>query len=985
MIQLRLLGALDIDADGEDGAKALLGHPKRLALLAYLALRADHSPVSRDSLLAIFWPESDGSHARGALRNALHFLRSRLGRETIRSQGDRLTVEGIWCDGSAFEDLLERGQLEEGLELYRGDLLEGFYAADAPEFEAWLEEERGRLRRRAIDACWSLVDECERDGRSALAARYARRALGLAPTDEIGARRLFGLLAKAGDVTGALRAYDEFAERLDRLYEVAPSEETERLIQTIRRGAATAPGWGRHNDVAPRSAAPPPTRPDPGARDAPPPVGLVAGTTRPSAPPWARLSFWGAAAAMLLAIFLYGWGGTSAPAPTESTTSAETVVTVMPFSYEGAEALRFLGPGAARLVADGLNGAGQLRSVDARAIDAFVDRTGDAEGGALPDAVAAHFGAAYIVLGDVMEQDSTVHISVTLRRAGANPDEPAHTAMAEGPAADVFGLASELARALLQGLGFEGIERSAVRSGPPLSALKAFLRGETAARAGWYREALDEFTAAIREDSTFALAHYGRSAAAYGAGVADIPREAAAAARRHSAGLARPDQLFLEAWQNHLEARIPEAETFYRQVVAMQPTHVDAWHQLGELLFHWGPSAGIDPAAAMRPFEQVLALEPGDPGAGLHLARLLARAGEADSIRSLIAAAGDNATAAWTLELEALEAFSGSDRFRLEATTDAIVAARERVGTAILSSVANNASDLEATATLARRLLAPARGESERATVRALLVRIEVARGRLSQARRDVDEAPELPEATRRELAAALELLPFLSPDSARHATIEGLLADPSLDRPLPPQTDPVWLGSSAAPPLRWAGMVEADRLLLLGICQARGGRPGGAERIARLLERSELTEETVAYPALIRATIALEAGDAEAALAALGPPRRPPAAMLESLRDYARPLERWLRADALARMGRRREALRWFATFPNTQAADVWYAPSAALRRARLHDLLGERALAAAEYRKFLALVHGGEPHLDGQTREASDALDRLERAARD
>jgi hypothetical protein len=33
--------------------------------------------------------------------------------------------------------------------LYRGDLLDGFFMSDAPEFEHWLDGERERLRQRA--------------------------------------------------------------------------------------------------------------------------------------------------------------------------------------------------------------------------------------------------------------------------------------------------------------------------------------------------------------------------------------------------------------------------------------------------------------------------------------------------------------------------------------------------------------------------------------------------------------------------------------------------------------------------------------------------------------------------------------------------------------------------------------------------------------------------------------------------------------------
>jgi DNA-binding SARP family transcriptional activator/TolB-like protein len=1011
MIQLRLLGALDIEFDDGDDQRSLVAHPKRIALLAYLAVQGSHSAVPRDALLGVFWAESDGRRARGALRNALHFLRSRLGPSALYSEGDRIRLDGLWCDAAAFEDLLERGELEEALELYRGDLLEGFFLSDTPEFEAWLEEERGRLRRRAVDACWSLVDEADRSGRVALAARYARRALGLSPTDEIGARRLLALLARAGDVTGALRAHEEFVERLDRLYEIQPSEETDRLVAAIRRGelrpdvgepmrseqaARPAVPEGeyaaagddaersdRHILAEPTAMAPsgaPPAGADPLARRADDTPGHLAPQPSARSPRRVPLPLWFAAAAALAVIAVAGTrdlGGRDAPA--EPPLGSAPVLAVLPFHYEGSDALAFLGDGLARLVSDALNGAGDLRTVDRRAIGSFVQQRGGADETTIALAAARRFGARYYAVGDVMEQDSMLHVTVTLRHVDADRGSVGHTAMAEARAADVFALADRLTRQLLDGMGHEGIERSALRTGSPLAALKAFLRGETAAGAGWFREAMEEFGTAVREDSTFALAHYGLSAAAYNAGVADVPRRAAEAARRHSAGLPRSDQVFLEAWRNHLDARIPEAETFYRQAIALQPTHVDGWHQLGELLFHWGPAMGTAPAAALRPFEQVLALEPGDAGASLHVARLAARTGDRERVRSLAESAGAGATAAWILEMEALDAFLSDDARLVDAAIEGVAAARDRVGVSILASVAANTGNMAASARLARELLAPGRGSMERAVARALLVRIEFARGRLGVARREADQSPELPEATRRELSAAMELLPFHRPDSARHERIAALLADGSLDAGLPPQTDAVWMGAAAYPPLRWGATTRAHRLFLAGLCQARAGATQRALDTAASLEGLTADPETATYPGLIRATVALGAGDATGALAALGPPGHPPGERLEGLRDYARPLDRWLRAEALAGSGRLREALRWFATFPGERGVDLWYAPYASLRRAEIHERLGEPEAARSLYRDFLDSVRGAEPYVRDDVRRATAGLYRV------
>ncbi len=41
------------------------------------------------------------------------------------------------CDAAAFEQALDRGELEEAVGLYSGPLLDGFHVRGADEFERW--------------------------------------------------------------------------------------------------------------------------------------------------------------------------------------------------------------------------------------------------------------------------------------------------------------------------------------------------------------------------------------------------------------------------------------------------------------------------------------------------------------------------------------------------------------------------------------------------------------------------------------------------------------------------------------------------------------------------------------------------------------------------------------------------------------------------------------------------------------------------------
>src|SRR5213596_1677125 len=245
MIGLRMLGTLSLtSADGRD-VRALLGQPRRLALLAYLAAATPQGFHRRDSLLALFWPELDQENVRAAL-----------GAGAVASRGDEeigLAFDHVSCDVGAFERAVAVGQFREALDLYRGDLLEGFFITGAPSFEQWLETERGRLREVASRAARTLGERCAADGNLTTAAHWTRRALDLAPNEEALLRRLITVLDRHGDRAGALQAYAEFTARLAEEYQAQPAPETEALVAAVRaRQLAQPPPALPELDLLPR-------------------------------------------------------------------------------------------------------------------------------------------------------------------------------------------------------------------------------------------------------------------------------------------------------------------------------------------------------------------------------------------------------------------------------------------------------------------------------------------------------------------------------------------------------------------------------------------------------------------------------------------------------------------------------------------------------------------------------------------------------------
>lgn len=237
MIRLTTLGRAALTGPEASDVHAVLAQPKRLALLAYLALSPAQC-ASREKLATLFWEESDEKNARGALRKALHFLRNRLGSGIfLETQGSdvKLNTGFFWCDAIAFRQEMEAANYETALGIYQGELLPECWIEDAPEFERWIDRQRADFRDSASAAALKLSEAEFRNDNIAGAMFWAGRAEVLSPYNEQITARVIALLDAAGDRSAALRKYEELANRLRKDFDAEPSPETAELIGAIRQ------------------------------------------------------------------------------------------------------------------------------------------------------------------------------------------------------------------------------------------------------------------------------------------------------------------------------------------------------------------------------------------------------------------------------------------------------------------------------------------------------------------------------------------------------------------------------------------------------------------------------------------------------------------------------------------------------------------------------------------------------------------------------
>jgi DNA-binding SARP family transcriptional activator/Tfp pilus assembly protein PilF len=241
MVILRTFGTLDLRRPDSAPIAELLAQPKRMGLLVFLASVEASQVNTRDTVLAVFWPELPTPRARRALNQALYELRQALGPGVIVSQGDqsiRVERTRLCCDAEAFRSAVEGGALVDAMALYRGEFLDGFFVSGVPEFERWQAQQRDLFRRNASAAAARLSDAALSEGRPEEAVQWAQRHLEIAQHDERALRHLMNLFVQSGNPAEAIEAYTAFASNLKCELEIEPSVESTRLLHEIRRARA---------------------------------------------------------------------------------------------------------------------------------------------------------------------------------------------------------------------------------------------------------------------------------------------------------------------------------------------------------------------------------------------------------------------------------------------------------------------------------------------------------------------------------------------------------------------------------------------------------------------------------------------------------------------------------------------------------------------------------------------------------------------------
>lgn len=952
-MRLLTLGSVSLrDADGGEVA-SVLTQPKRFALLVYLACAKPRGLQPRDRVLGMFWPELDQDRARAALSQSLYVLKKALGADAIVTRGaDQVGVnhDVLWCDAAAFEAEMDGGEADVALQLYRGDFLPGFYLSEASGFEDWLERERRRLGGLAEAAAWQMATRSQAVGDHRTAIAYARQAFDLSVHDESAVRRLLVLLDAAGDRAGALDEYDRYAKRLRSDFDADPAPETQAVVAEIRARQD-------HRELTPLAPLPAAATMSALPSDAPIPL-------RKSKARWLTVA---GALTVIAALLVFAlW-------PRHAGDVVPKRIAVLPFSHIGASETRYLSDGVVELLAAKLDGAGDLRAVDPHAmLERIGSDTTIAKNPTRARAIAREFNAGYYLLGNVTQAGASIHLRAVLYdRAGRALSRAESTAADES---HLFSAVDDIARALLSrleagpGRRLDQVAGMTTRSIP---ALKYYLEGDKARRTGRFDVAAQNLQEAIREDSTFALAYYRMALVAEQIGSSSLQHMLISSAVRHSARLNDHDRRLVTAYAE-LNLGSPDvAEGQYRNIVALFPDDTEAWHQLGELVFHTAPTRGRSVLEAWRPFERVMELDPDDGGPQVHFARLAAMRGDVARLKAAHRTVqhlepGSSREA----EVRLLLAYVSETRERqlqeLEAWTRKFSPDDLWNWAGRVAEYTENPQVLLDAANIMAR---PEQPVSVQAVSQVLQAQAFAALGQWRNARQAITRLQRLDPIIGSLLGGYLAVLPFAPLDRPH---LEAARAD--LMRGFP---------AVAARTMVLGELTEtphaAMRHGLLGLVELRLGNTAAAEQRADSVDALRQPTQLVEGVSLpVRAAIQMSEGESQAALARIEAFRR----QHNKRGDYwgfptfGNSIERYLRAELLLAVGREQEALKWFGSMNQDINYNYFYFAPAHLRQAEILDRMGQREEAKRHYTRFVELWRNADAESQGDVRRAMQRL---------
>ncbi|MGH7638859.1 MAG: BTAD domain-containing putative transcriptional regulator, partial [Gemmatimonadaceae bacterium] len=516
-------------------------------------------------LIALLWPTADAENGRRYLSDSVYRINDALGAEVITGEGDTLRLDSalLPCDVVDFHAAVAAGDHGTAVGLYAGSLMDGFFMHDSPDFERWVDIERGRLAEEYARALDALADEATRRGAHTDAVHWLRLLAAHDPYSARVALKLMRAMRDAGDRAGAIRHARVHEQLIRQELELEPDADVSALAESLRSETADAQPQTGPSVVAPPPPALAPLPSAPAAHPSP-------------APPRAQRR--GAMVALLIvaagATIVFSTSRDSSSEPAGELRS----VAVLPFANVSADpANEYFSDGMTEELIATLGGVQGLDVASRTSSFAYKDRNVDVR------EIGRQLGVDAVVEGSVRKSGSSLRIVTQL--VDARSGYRLWSEEYEREANDVFAVQEEIARAIVARMsGSLSTQTAAARQGASTNfdAYDLYLRG----RFAWHQRtrdgvqrAIEFFSTSIELDSTYARAHVGLG-----------------------------DAYAVSAFYDYLPPRdaYPKADSAAKRALRLDPGLAAAHALIGYVLTYYH----LDWTGAEQAFERALALDP---------------------------------------------------------------------------------------------------------------------------------------------------------------------------------------------------------------------------------------------------------------------------------------------------------------------------------------------------------------------------------------
>jgi DNA-binding SARP family transcriptional activator len=249
-LQIFLFGKLALCQQGH--LVAPIENSKAAELLCYLLLHRER-PHPREALATLLWKSHPAAQSKKYLRQALWQLQTCLNSLPAGDEPPLLLAEGEWIqinpaaplslDVAVLETAYHQAQgvrgsqlspqqaecLEKAAQLYRGDLLEGWY-------QDWCLFERDRLQNAYLLMVDKLVSYHAARQNYEKGLAWGEVILRHDRAHERAHYQMMRLYLQAGNRTAALRQFERCAAALWEELSVQPARKTQALVEQIRSG-----------------------------------------------------------------------------------------------------------------------------------------------------------------------------------------------------------------------------------------------------------------------------------------------------------------------------------------------------------------------------------------------------------------------------------------------------------------------------------------------------------------------------------------------------------------------------------------------------------------------------------------------------------------------------------------------------------------------------------------------------------------------------